>query len=122
MSAARLPEPANAAAMRSRPSDCWLALVMPLWADPGRVSPLRQDLGQVLVAAPTQAQQVAVGVARDVEDVVERVRGLERRDDPLEPGDLAEGGQRVVVGDGDIARAAGVAQPGVLGPGAGVVE
>ena len=34
----------------------------------------------------------------------------------------AERRERVVVGDGHVPRAAGVAQPGVLGPGAGVVE
>src|SRR4051795_9243573 len=53
---------------------------------------------------------------------MERMSGLECRDDPLEPRDLAEGRDRVVVGDRDVARAPGVAQPGVLRAGARVVE
>ena len=54
--------------------------------------------------------------------VVQRVRGLERRDDPLEPGAPLERGERLVVGHRDVARAAGVAQPRVLGADARVVE
>ena len=45
----------------------------------------------------------------------DRVRGLQRRDDPLQPRELAEGRQRLLVGDRDVAGAAGVAQVGVLG-------
>jgi hypothetical protein len=50
------------------------------------------------------------------------VGGLERRDDPLEDGEAAEGGERLRIGDRDVARAAGVAQEGVLRAGAGIVE
>jgi hypothetical protein len=53
---------------------------------------------------------------------VERVRGLERRDDPLEPRDAQERGQRLLVGHRNVRRPAGVTQPRVLWPGAGVVE
>src|SRR5947207_8662165 len=105
ISAARLPEFANAAAIRSdpRPANCSPGLVTSLWADPGGAS-LSEDLGEVLVAAPAQADQVAVGVAGLVQHVVERVRGLQRRDDPFEPRDLAEGRQRIGVGDRDVGR------------------
>ena len=48
----------------------------------------------------------------------ERVRGLERRDDALQARELAERGERLRVGHRDVARAAAVAQVGVLGPGA----
>ena len=44
----------------------------------------------------------------------DRVRGLERGDDPLQLGERAEGRQRVGVRDRLVARAAGVAQPRVL--------
>ena len=54
--------------------------------------------------------------------VVERVGGLERRDDALEPRDQLVRLDRVVVLDRDVRRAAAVAQPGVLGTRARVVE
>ena len=43
---------------------------------------------------------------RRAEHPGDRVRGLERRDDPLERGEPREGGERLVVGDRDVARAA----------------
>ncbi len=48
--------------------------------------------------------------------------GLERRDDALEARERLECGERLRVGDGDVARAAAVAQLSVLGSRARVVE
>ena len=50
------------------------------------------------------------------------VRGLERRDDALEPRDGLERVERLAVGDRLVAGPAGVAEVGVLRAGAGVVE
>src|SRR4051794_23457425 len=104
MSAAALPCEAKASAMRSTPG---------------------KDLGEVLVTAPAQADQVEVragGVRFLVQDPRDGVRGLERRDDPLDGGQLVEGRDRLLVGDRLVARAAAVAQVSVLGPAARVVE
>src|SRR4051812_24038049 len=100
MSAARLPWPANASAMRSGP---------------------RKDFGEVLVATAGEADEVDVG-GRRLEHPRDRMGGLQRGDDPLARGQLAEGGERLLVGHRLVARAAAVAQEGVLGAGAGVVE
>src|SRR5829696_9028951 len=54
-----------------------------------------QDLGEVLVPAPAETQDVVtVGVVIVVEQPRDRVRGLQRREDPLETGQLAERAQR----------------------------
>src|SRR4029077_5380852 len=108
ISAARLPLAANAAAIRSTPS-------MP------RALGLVEHCGKVLVAAPGQADQVELAVALR-EHPSERVRGLERRDDPLQARELAKARERLGVGHGLVARAAAVAQKRVLGPGARVVQ
>ena len=50
------------------------------------------------------------------------MRRLESGQDPLQPGQLAEGPHGIVVGHSDVAGAAGVAQVGVLGADARVVE
>src|SRR4051794_22497654 len=100
MSAACLPWPAKAAAMRSVPG---------------------KDLGEVLVPAARQADQVEIALGL-LEHPRDRVRRLQRRDDPLDRGQLVEGGDRLLVGDGLVARAAAVAQEGVLGPAARIVE
>src|SRR3954464_14241636 len=73
-----------------------------------------QDLGEVLVAAARQADEVEVafGLLQHPRD---RVRGLERRNDPVAGRELAERRDRLLVGHRDVARAAGVAQPCVLG-------
>src|SRR3954453_19197350 len=114
MSAARPRRRAKAAAIRSSPvrgtagtrSRAGLAGAIAVGCD---------DLGEVLVAAPGQADEVerrVVGLLMQRE--VQRVGGLERRDDPLQARDLLEGAQRVGVADGDVAGAAAVAQVGVL--------
>ena len=50
------------------------------------------------------------------------MRALDRAQDALGLGQHLERGHRVGVGDSAVVRAAAVAQPGVLGPDAGVVE
>src|SRR4051812_44290569 len=100
MNAARLPWPANAPAIRSAPF---------------------KDLREVLVAAPGQADEVELA-RRRLEHPRDRVRGLQRRDDALARRQLAERRDRLLVGHRLVARAAAVAQPGVLGPGPRVVE
>src|SRR3954465_3041432 len=105
MSAAALPCEAKASAMRSVAAG--------------------KDLGEVLVAAARQADEVEVwvgGVGFLLEHPRERVGGLERRDDALDGRELHERGDGLLVGDGLVAGAAGVAQERVLGPAAGVVE
>ena len=105
-----------------------------------------EDLGEVLVAAAREREEIEpaarMAVARGIaavpvgghrprarggvdpraEQPGHRVRGLERGDDALEPAQPTEGGYRLVVGHRDVARAPGVAQVGVLGPRARVVE
>src|ERR687893_2996000 len=116
MSAARRPWPANAAAIGSAK----LA-----------------DLGEVLVAAPGEREDVEAaadglvrgprplpcrGVDPGSEQPRHRVRGLERRHDALEATQRAEGRHRIAVGDRDVAHAPDVAQVRVLGTRARVVE
>src|SRR3954452_22368003 len=110
ISAARPDAPAKAAAIRCAPATGARSAVS-----------TREHLGEVLVPAARAAHEVDRGVPR-AHRVVQGVRGLQRRDDALQPRHAAEGGQRVVVAHGDVGRAAAVAQPGVLRAGAGVVE
>ena len=70
---------------------------------------LREHLGEVLVAAAGEAHEVELAV-RLRQHPGERVGGLQRRDDPLQAGDLAKGRERLRVGDRDVAGAAAVAQ------------
>src|SRR3954453_13277384 len=81
-----------------------------------------QSLSHVLVAPPGEAENVEALLARVLQQPGDRVRGLERRDDALEAGELLEGAQRLLVGDPDVGGAAAVAEVGVLGPDAGVIE
>src|SRR5688572_29688317 len=78
-----------------------------------------QDGAEVLVAASREADEHDAG---ELARAREGVRRLERRDDALETAALAERGERFPVGRGDVLRAAGVVEPGVLGADAGVVE
>src|SRR3954454_12414690 len=110
ISAARPLAAANAAAIRATPVSV---------AD----TKLREHLREVLVAAPGEADQVErVRPGVRAEDPCDGVRGLQRRDDALQLGDAAQRGQRLLVGDRDVAGAAAVAQVRVLGTGPGVVE
>src|ERR687894_2430508 len=111
MSAARPRRSANAAAIRSSPV-CGTAGTR---SRAGLAMPLAHvtHLGEVLVAAARQADEIKRRCAAVLmQRVVQRVRGLEGRDDALEPGDLLEGLHRVVVLDGDVPRAPRVAQVG----------
>src|ERR1044072_9945682 len=63
--------------------------------------PMRDDLGEVLVAAAGEADEVERRVAAGpVDRPVQRVRRLERRDDALQARDEAEHRERVGGGDG----------------------
>ena len=55
---------------------------------------------------PRQAHEVHRALGRLAQDDVQRVRRLQRRDDPLQPRDVAHRVERLVVGDRDVARAA----------------
>ena len=60
------------------------------------ISAIATHLGQVLVAAPGEAENVEALAARAFsKQPGDRVGGLQRRDDPLQPRELAEGGQRL---------------------------
>ena len=80
----------------------------------------REHLGEILVAAAREADDDELGV--EVERARERVRALERGDDPLGLGEPVERGERLLVGARHVRGAAGVAERGVLGADARVVE
>src|SRR4051812_16076076 len=113
ISAARPGAARKAAAMRAEPAP----LPIP-YAEP------RERLGEVLVPPAGQADEVELRrfLRARAERPGDRVGGLQRGDDPLQLGDAAEGGERLLVGRRDVARAARVAQPRVLGAAARVVE
>ena len=86
------------------------------------------DVVEVLVAAAGQVDQqvelVAVGVGDfgELQGVGQGVGGLEGGDDALVAGEQAEGLEGVLVGDGDVLGAADLAEVGVLGADAWVVQ
>src|SRR3954468_6792136 len=112
ISAARLPDFANAAAIRSTPAfrDAPTALIAsgPAGSRQRRRSSndaqsrAGEHLGEVLVAPPRAADDVEPRLGIGQERVVQRVRRLERRDDALEPGHAAEGRERVVIAHRDV--------------------
>src|SRR3954471_11150196 len=122
MSAATLPWEAKASAMRRTPAPAGGAGGdrAGVGAGDGRSAP-GKDLREVLVAAAREADEIQVALAL-LEHPGERMRGLERRDDALDRGELHERRDGLLVGHRLIARASGVAQEGVLGPAPGVVE
>src|SRR5690242_10701182 len=81
---------------------------------------MRERLGEILVAAAGQTDEDELGV--ELAGARERVRRLERRDDPLGAGELAEGGEGLVVGRTEILRSADVPKVRVLRPDAWIVE
>src|SRR4051794_1003689 len=110
ISAARPLAAANAAAIRWTPVSVTDAK-------------LGEHLREVLVPAAGEADEVQrVRLRIGAEGPGDRVGGLQRRDDALELGDAAERGERLLVGDRDVGRAAAVAQVRVLGAGARVVQ
>src|SRR5690348_9477660 len=90
ISAARPDAALNAAAMRARPVSATAVTRRP-WRrlrrrPPSRVpAQLREDFFEVLVAAPGQAHEVELARLARREQPGDRVRGLERRDDALQP-------------------------------------
>ena len=85
----------------------------------GGTAPLcnpRQHLGEILVASPGKDQDVDA-LAGVGEKPRERMRWLERRDDPLQLGQTPKGFQGVLVGDSLVGDPALVTQPGALGVG-----
>src|SRR4051794_35362636 len=63
-------------------------------------------LSHVLVAAAAEGEDVVALCPSVFEEPGDRVRWLERRDDPLQAGELPEGAQRLGVGCADVGRAA----------------
>ena len=80
------------------------------------------DRGHVLVAPAREPHQNEVVPAAAPKDVRERVRGLERGDDPLGLRQHLEGGECLCVGRRLVVGAAAPRQPRVLRPDARVVE
>src|SRR5215207_830120 len=88
--------------------------------EPGQ---LGGHLVHVLVAAAAEDEDViTVPVTALAKQPGDRVRRLERRDDPLQPGQLTEGPQRLGVGRRFVPRPPRIAQEGVLRADAGVIE
>src|SRR4051794_29005355 len=106
---------------RSNGSTRWLGPVLRAELSDETVSRLaREDLGEVLVAPAGEADENELRV--EVERTGEGVRRLERGDDSFRLAQAMEGGERVVVRRRDVRRAAGVAEPRVLGAYTGIVE
>src|SRR4051812_5320901 len=63
------------------------------------------DLGQVLVAATGEAEDVEARLRRVLEQPGDGVRGLERGDDALQARELLQRRQRFGVADGEVAGA-----------------
>ena len=82
----------------------------------------RRHLVHVLVATPAQGEDVEAVSPAVLKQPGDCMAGLERGDDPLEPCELPEGAQRLVIGGLLVGRAALIAQVGVLGADARVVE
>src|SRR4029079_16786384 len=79
-------------------------------------------LGHVLVPSARQTENVESVPPRVLQQPGHGVRGLQRRDDALEAGELGESGERLLVRDADIAGPAAVAQVSGIPADAGLVE
>src|SRR5690606_31789326 len=101
--------------------------------DSARLSPSGADVDaemlgdgeDVLVAAARQVHHhdVILGqFGRDLDDMGERMAGLQRRDDAFQPAEGLEGRQRLVIGHADIFGAALLLEPGMFRADAGIVE
>src|SRR3954470_11096111 len=88
----------------------------------GPASGTAEYLGEILVAASRQRDQIERRTVRVRQHPRQRVRRLERRHDPFEPSDELEGGNRLGVVHRVVRDAPRVAQERVLRTGAGVVE
>src|SRR5215469_764982 len=83
------------------------------------------DGEDVLVAAAAHVhhqQMIARQAGRDLGDMRQSVRRLQRRDDTLKPAAQLEGVERLTVGDRDVFDAAEIVEPGMLRADAGIVE
>src|SRR5690242_20741942 len=110
---------ANASAMVSIPVGAPIT-VIGTWP-PSALAHRLERLGQVLVAAPGQADEIKLGV-RVGQRPRDRVRALQRGNDPLQPRRALERVERLRVGDREVAGAALVAQPGMLGTRSRIVQ
>jgi hypothetical protein len=83
-----------------------------------------RDREDILVSAAAMSITIrwSSGFFAQAEHLGERVRGLERGDDTFELAAELEGIKRLRVGRGEIGHAAGILEPGMLGPDAGIVE
>src|SRR5215813_5747532 len=89
--------------------------------EPGAIS----DRRHVLVAAPGEIHEqdsVACQRRRETRRVRKRVARFERRNDAFEQAAVAEGCQRLVVGNRDVLCAPAVLEPRMLGPDAWIIE
>ena len=83
------------------------------------------DGEDVLIAAAAHVhdKQIVLGQGRrELGDERERVCGLERWDDALKARAELESLERLLVGDGDVARATLLLEPGMLGANPRIVE
>src|SRR3546814_18541250 len=92
-----------------------------------RISDWSSDVcsSDLLVATPAQVPDddlFARHLRRQLADVRQRVRRLQRRDDSLYARAQLEGVQRLSVGGRDVLGAADVVQPGMLRPASGIVR
>src|SRR3546814_14630659 len=92
-----------------------------------RISDWSSDVcsSDLLVATPAQVHDddlFARHLRRQLADVRQRVRRLQRRDDSLYARAQLEGVQRLPVGGRDVLGAADVVPPGMVGPDYGMVE
>src|SRR4051812_12821134 len=78
------------------------------------------DLAEVLVAPPGEADDHQLGI--EVERAGERVGALERRDDPLGSREPVQRGERLLVGAWQVHGPSRIAQRGMLGADARIVE
>src|SRR4051794_19374721 len=60
---------------------------------------LLQNLCQILVPSPGETDDVVAIAVAVLQQPGDRVGGLQRRDDPLQPRERGEGGERGLVGD-----------------------
>src|SRR4051794_41164015 len=81
-----------------------------------------QCLRQVLVSPAGKTQKVIARGARVLQQPGDRMGGLQGRHDSLQPGQFAEGEQGLLVGDRGVTGAARIAELGVLGAHARIVE
>ena len=86
---------------------------------------ISRDLRHVLVAAAGEIdhhQMILRPLRRELHHLGDGVRRFQRRDDAFQPRQQLERRERLVVGRREIGDAAGLVQPGMLRPDAGIIE